>query len=57
MTELDRMEHGHSLLSAASRYDRLRLRDHERTGYESLAPDEAAEARMLAGNGGDAQDD
>lgn len=145
MTELDRMEHDHSLLSAASRYDRLRLRDalagaadddgtgagagadgddplsqeealemlalgeivirkagygralavrtarmagaswaqvgaalgmtkqaaweahnrwieqqathHERTGYEGLTPDEAAEARLLAGDGGDARDD
>jgi hypothetical protein len=143
MTRLDRMEHDHTLLSAASRYDRLRLRDalagatedggrsgagvdgddplsqeealemlalgeivirkagygralavrtarragaswtqvgaalgttkqaaweahnrwieqqatdHERTGYEGLTPDEAAEARMLAGKDGDAQD-
>ncbi len=147
MTELDRMEHDHTLLSAASRYDRLRLRDalagtadtsadrgggddggagsdplsqeealemlalgeivirkagygralavrtaratgaswaqigaslgttkqaawethnrwieqqaadHDRTGYEGLAPDEAAKARMLAGDGGNAGDD
>jgi hypothetical protein len=143
MTRLERMEHDHTLLSAASRYDRLRLRDalacatedggrsgagvdgddplsqeealemlalgeivirkagygralavrtarragaswtqvgaalgttkqaaweahnrwieqqatdHERTGYEGLTPDEAAEARMLAGKEGDAQD-
>jgi hypothetical protein len=142
MTGLDRMEHDHSLLSAASRYDRLRLRDalggaaddggsgagadgddplsqeealemlalgeivirkagygralavrtartagaswaqvgaalgttkqaaweahnrwieqqatdHERTGYEGLTPDEAAEARLLAGDGEDARD-
>lgn len=46
MTGLDRIEQDHSLLSAASRYDRLRLRD------ALLALGE-----IVSGDGGDARDD